>query len=61
MGFTVIPIEKVRAALARAEELGAAGIEEACAAAAQSLGIAVESVREVAYELADQDAGGDAA
>lgn len=52
MGFTVIPIDKVREALARAEELGAADVEEACAAAAQALGIAVESVREVAYELA---------
>lgn len=52
MGFTVIPIEKVRAALARAEELGAENLEEACAAAAQALGIAVESVRPVAYELA---------
>lgn len=54
MGFTVIPIEKVRAALARAEELGAADIEEACTAAAQALGIAVESVREVAYEAAER-------
>lgn len=57
MGFTVIPIEKVHAALARAEELGAADIEEACTAAAQALGIAVESVREVAYEVSTTEGG----
>lgn len=59
MGFTVIHIDKVRAALARAEELGAADVEEACTAAAQALGIAVESVREVAYETSCTE--GDAA
>ena len=47
MDFTVIPIEKVRAALARALALHA-DREEAIRVAAQSLGIAVESVRDVA-------------
>jgi hypothetical protein len=42
---------KVQAALARAEQLGAADIEQACAVAAQALGIPVEVVREVAYGL----------
>jgi hypothetical protein len=50
---TIVSIEKVRDALARAEQLGAGSIEEACHAAAQALGIAVEAVRPVAYELAD--------
>lgn len=49
--IVIIRIEKVREALARAEQLGAADIEQACAAAAQALGIQVEAVREVAYEL----------
>lgn len=48
---TIVSIEKVRAALARAEELGAVDIEHACVIAAQSLGIAVEAVRPVAYEV----------
>lgn len=47
MDYTVIPIEKVHAALAWAMALHA-DREEAIRVAAQSLGIAVESVREVA-------------
>ncbi|MBT2299217.1 hypothetical protein J7E70_01945 [Variovorax paradoxus] len=47
--------DKVRAAIARAEQLGARDIEQACATAAQSLGIPVELVREVAFELADNN------
>ncbi|CAN7322941.1 hypothetical protein LJR084_001864 [Variovorax sp. LjRoot84] len=50
--------DKVRAALARAEQLGATDIEQACAAAAQALAIPVEVVREVALELAGQDTTG---
>lgn len=49
--MTIVPKDKVREALARAEKAGSADIEEACAVAAQSLGIPVEAVREVAYEL----------
>lgn len=49
--IVIVSIEKVRAALARAEQLGAESIEEACQAAAQALGIEVEVVREVAYEV----------
>lgn len=44
----IVPIEKVRAALARAEELGADTIEEACASAAAAIGIPVEMVEAVA-------------
>lgn len=53
--------DKVRAALDRAQDLGAKSVEEACAAAAQALAIPVEAVREVALELAGQDAEGTAA
>jgi len=58
---TIVSIQKVRAAIARAEELGAESIEEACQAAAQALGIEVEAVRPVAYELADQQSTSGAA
>ncbi|MBT2326067.1 hypothetical protein J7E62_27435 [Variovorax paradoxus] len=47
--------DKVRAALDRAQDLGAKSVEEACTAAAQALCIPVESVREVAFELADNN------
>ena len=47
----ITTIEKVREALERAEQLGAASIEEACTAAAQALGISVEAVRDVAYQV----------
>ena len=57
----IVSKDKVRAALARAEQLGADSIEQACAAAAQALAIPVEAVREVAYELVGQGAEGDAA
>lgn len=50
----ITPKEKVRDALDRAQDLGASSIEEACAAAAQALGVPVDVVREVAYELAHQ-------
>jgi len=53
--------DKVRAALDRAQDLGAASIEEACTTAAQLLCIPVESVREVAYELVGQCVEDDAA
>lgn len=43
----IITIKAVREALARAEQLGAADIEEACTVAAQALGIPVEAVRDV--------------
>lgn len=46
MDFTVIPIQKVTAAFARALALNA-DREAAARAAAQALGITVEAVREV--------------
>ncbi|WP_418145527.1 hypothetical protein ABL850_15815 [Variovorax paradoxus] len=46
MDFTVIPIEKVKAAFARALRLNP-DREAAALAAAQALGITVEAVREV--------------
>lgn len=46
MDFTVIPIQKVKAAFARALALNA-DREAAARAAAQALGITVEAVREV--------------
>lgn len=46
MDFTVIPIEKVKTAFARALTLNA-DRETAARAAAQALGITVEAVREV--------------
>lgn len=46
MDFTVIPIEKVKAAFARALILSG-DHDVAARAAAQSLGITVEAVREV--------------
>jgi hypothetical protein len=46
MDFTVIPIEKVKAAFARALDL-TPDRDIAVSAAAQSLGITVEAVREV--------------
>lgn len=52
--ITITPIAKVRAALERAEQLGAKDIEEACESAAQALGIDVEVVRGVAYEMEKQ-------
>ena len=44
----IVSIAKVRAALQRAEELGADSVDDACAAAAQALGIDIELVRAVA-------------
>lgn len=49
--MTIIPIEKVRAALAHAEQHGAQNIEDACAEAAQVLAMPIEAVREVAYQV----------
>jgi len=49
MDFTVIPIEKVKAAFARALDLSG-DHDVAARAAAQSLGITVEAVREVVAE-----------
>lgn len=49
MDYTVIPIEKVKAAFARALELNP-DREAAAAAAAQALGIVVETVRDVVAE-----------
>ena len=46
MDFTVIPIEKVKAAFARALDLNP-DREAAARAAAQALGITAEAVREV--------------
>lgn len=46
MDFTVIPIEKVKAAFARAFELNPDHYA-ACAAAAQSLGVTTDAVYEV--------------
>lgn len=58
MDYTVTKIEaiknKVEAALERAEGLGTASIEEACRSAAQSLGIPVEVVRDVALAVEPQ-------
>lgn len=59
--IVIVRIEKVREALARAEQLGAVDIEQACAAAAQALGIQVEAVREVAYQPASQQTASGAA
>jgi len=50
----IVPKDTVRAALARAEQLGAESIEQACAVAAQALAIPVEAVREVAYEVTQE-------
>lgn len=47
----ITSIENVRDALERAEKLGAADIEEACTVAAQELGIDVETVRDVAFQV----------
>lgn len=55
--IVIVRIEKVREALARAEQLGAESIEEACQAAAQALGIEVEAVRPVAYEVSTSEGG----
>lgn len=57
----IVRIEKVREAIARAKALGARNLEEACEAVALAMGIDVEAVREVALDLADQDAEGTAA
>jgi hypothetical protein len=54
----IVSKDKVRAALDRAQDLGASDIEECCAVAAQALAIPIEAVLEVAYEFAGQDAGG---
>jgi hypothetical protein len=54
---TIVSIQKVRAAIARAEELGAESIEEACQAAAHALAIDVEAVRGVAYEVSTSEGG----
>lgn len=42
--------EAVWAALDRAQQLGASGIDEACTAAAHALCLPVEAVRQVAFE-----------
>ncbi|MFS2049744.1 hypothetical protein ACEN9J_02810 [Variovorax sp. Varisp41] len=44
MDFAVIPVEKITAALLRAEKAGAQDIDAASRAAAAELGIPVESV-----------------
>jgi len=55
MDFTVIPIEKVKAAFARALALSGDS-DVAARAAAQSLGITVEAVREVVESTSEATA-----
>jgi hypothetical protein len=52
----IVEKARIRAALDRAQDLGALSIEEACASAAQSLGVHIDLVREVAFELTDGSA-----
>lgn len=53
---TIVSIERVRAALERADQLGADTIDEACKSAAAALGIPVEMVQAVAYAPDQQEA-----
>ncbi|MEZ2297288.1 hypothetical protein [Variovorax sp. RCC_210] len=55
MDFTVYPIERVKAAFARALELNPEREAAACAAA-QALGITPEAVREVVETVASNPA-----
>lgn len=55
--IVIVSIETVGAAIARAEELGAESIEEACQVAAQALGIDVEAVGPVAFEVSTSEGG----